>query len=896
MEPFMSIKIFKYTFLAVFLLISQLFAQEKSQDTVIVGAGGYWREHVHRTQPMISEKSAEQAELKTDGNSRKVKFYGRNQRFILEASSPPDKDWMNPAFDDSQWTRTVGPVAGRHEMGLICRRAKFHAADPSKVKKVALEASFYGGIIVYLNGKEVLRAFLPKGDVPADMHADGYPKDAFIVSDGPRKGKLLHSYNDRMRKEQFALRTRKIGPVEIPVSHLRKGTNVLAVEIHRAFYPAECAKLGAGQFPPVGLGQLFLRTYADKEAATFSVIPPPGFHVWNTDVADDVTELDYTPPCEPLRPVRILALRNGIYSGQVVAGSTKEIKGLKVTLKNFACNGKRIPSEAVSIRYGIPGSTMRFHQGHVYGGPTGVSMGVYFKRFKGLVDAVPELIKPSAPGQRLNTKQRESWGIPGKPVPLAVLPIWITVRVSSKTEPGLYKGTLIITAEGEKEVAVPVELTVHDWVLPEIKDYVSCFSVYQSPDTLAAYYKVPLWSDKHWNLIKQSVKLIGEASNHTIIIPLLSKEQTGNEESYMYWIKQEDGSFKYDTSIMDGYIDVFLKYHHKKRINTVCLIVWGNAGVAKGNPYQKEKYDENGLPKETRGTFTVTLLDPATGKKSDMPLPKLASDEYAAFWKSALVKAKERLEKKGLADKLLIGMPSDPGVRPKLVTIFRNILPESGWFVGNHPGCRGYKYGKKWEEIMPALHVERVYTGGLPDPVKKRQFGWQVKQVCLAFNRYGFGPLCLYPKPRVWAFRMLMEADIASNHRGAGRIGADYWYMGLKTGSGGAGTFYARYPGSGVGQTGMAANYAALLAPGPDGPVTSMMFENARESIQNAEAVIALQKAVLNKKLTDDQIKEVWKVLDERIYAMRIYTLGLGKAGWQERDRKLYELISKLKP
>jgi len=164
--------------------------------------------------------------------------------------------------------------------------------------------------------------------------------------------------------------------------------------------------------------------------------------------------------------------------------------------------------------------------------------------------------------------------------------------------------------------------------------------------------------------------------------------------------------------------------------------------------------------------------------------------------------------------------------------------------------------------------------------------------MCLAFNRYGFGPLCLYPHPSVWAFRMLMEADLASGHRGAGRIGADYWHMGLRSGSGGAGTFYARYPHSAIGQTGMASNCAALLAPGPDGPVTTVRFENVREGIQNAEAVLFIQKALLGKTITGPLAAKCWRVLDGRVHAMRTYTLGVGRAGWQERDRALYELLA----
>jgi len=216
--------------------------------------------------------------------------------------------------------------------------------------------------------------------------------------------------------------------------------------------------------------------------------------------------------------------------------------------------------------------------------------------------------------------------------------------------------------------------------------------------------------------------------------------------------------------------------------------------------------------------------------------------------------------------------------------------------VGNHPGRTSYFYDAKDRgKTVPVTHCERVYTGPLADPAAKRVFGWQRPQMALAFNRYGFGPVCLYPTPSVWAFRILMEADLASGHRGAGRIGADYWPMeaGSRR-SGGGGTFYARWRDSATGQTGLGANCRALLAAGPDGPISSARFENVREGIQNAEAVIFIQKALLDKKVTGDLAAAAWQVLDERVNAMRVHGLGLGRARWQQRDRALYRLAGQV--
>jgi len=841
---------------------------------------------------MVSKASAAGAGMKLDEASRTLKSRGKRRSLLAGGSRPPPADWMKPGFDDADWNRVQGPyTTGRQEVGLLCRRAKFRVNDPAAVARLTLELGYRGGVVVYLNGREVLRESLPAGELAEGTPGADYPLGAFLVAEGERQSKLLHSWYDRKLTKQFALRERAVGPVELPLDALRKGVNVLAIASHSSRYPAECMKLGVGEFAAVGLTKLFLRAGAKPGAIVPAVTRPAGVQVWNAEITEEVHELSYGDPCEALGPIRIAAVGNGRFSGQVVLSSTDEIAGLSCKVGSLTAGGASIPASSVQVRFGQPTKPMRYIVGSVYGGPTGVAPGVRFRRFDALADAPPRTVLPHAPAERLRTDVRREWGLPDKPVAAAIVPIWVTVSVPAGAKAGTYKGTLAISAAGLATRAVPIELEVFGWSLPDVADYVSQFSVYQSPDTLAAYYKTPLWSERHWELIDRSVRLIGEASNHTIIIPLLSKEQVGNEQSYIRWIKRPDGSFDYDTSVMDKYLDVYLKHHDPRRIQAVCMIVWGNAGVARGNPYQKDKYDERGLPKRTRGKFTVTLLDRATGAAEDMVVPAVGTDEYEAFWRPVLGKAREALRRRKLAEKMLLGMPADPHPVVAAVKAFHNILPDVGWYTGNHPGATKMRYHlTDRTKTVPVIHAERVYTGPLPDPARKRQFGWRRKQMALAFNRYGFGPLCLYPNPSVWAFRMLMEADLASGHRGAGRIGADYWQMpGVKSRSGGAGTFYARYPDSAIGQTGMAANCADLLGAAPDGPVTTARFENVREGIQNAEAVISIQKALLAERVTGELARRCWKALDERVNAMRTYTMGIGRAGWQQRDRRLYQ-------
>ena len=89
-----------------------------------------------------------------------------------------------------------------------------------------------------------------------------------------------------------------------------------------------------------------------------------------------------------------------------------------------------------------------------------------------------------------------------------------------------------------------------------------------------------------------------------------------------------------------------------------------------------------------------------------------------------------------------------------------------------------------------------------------------------------------------------------------------------------------------------------------------------REGIQECEARIFIEKAILEKKITDELAKRAQAVLDERIGAMRMgltllasgadseshwwgavglmgYNWYIG-SGWQERSRKLYDVAAEV--
>ena len=110
---------------------------------------------------------------------------------------------------------------------MLLLRGKFEVMDPAQVKACRLSLDYWGGVVVYVNGKEAVRGHVAGSKPDSLALADDYPLEAFTTP----KGKLL-ALDDGKNKDRLALRDRNLREVGIPAALLRKGVNVLAIEVH----------------------------------------------------------------------------------------------------------------------------------------------------------------------------------------------------------------------------------------------------------------------------------------------------------------------------------------------------------------------------------------------------------------------------------------------------------------------------------------------------------------------------------------------------------------------------------------------------------------------------------------------------------------------------------------
>lgn len=131
---------------------------------------------------------------------------------------------------------------------------------------------------------------------------------------------------------------------------------------------------------------------------------------------------------------------------------------------------------------------------------------------------------------------------------------------------------------------------------------------------------------------------------------------------------------------------------------------------------------------------------------------------------------------------------------------------------------------------------------------------------------------------------------MTAGRRGAGRIGGDFWEVltrDQKPSSGnydGGGRLAHRFPEKG--KWGQLVVRQAVVSPGPDGAVPSVIYEALREGAQDCEARAFIERAILGGKLPTDLADRAQRVLDERTR----YTIGYGPyfMGYADRQEALY--------
>ncbi|MBX3239424.1 MAG: DUF4091 domain-containing protein [Chitinophagaceae bacterium] len=213
-------------------------------------------------------------------------------------------------------------------------------------------------------------------------------------------------------------------------------------------------------------------------------------------------------------------------------------------------------------------------------------------------------------------------------------PVWLSIRVPADAKGGNYKATVAVNA-GEK-YELQVALTVIDRTLPAPKDWTFRLDYWQHPAAIARVHDLPLWSDAHFEKMREYYTMLANAGQKIITAGIVDEpwgHQTYDDyPSLIRWTKKRDGNWSFDYSLFDKYIAFVMSCGISERINCYSMVPWKIAF----------KYYDEALAKDT--VFTGAIGTP----------------EYNAFWHTMLVDFTGHLKKKGWFGITTIAMDERP--------------------------------------------------------------------------------------------------------------------------------------------------------------------------------------------------------------------------------------------
>ena len=584
---------------------------------------------------------------------------------------------------------------------------------------------------------------------------------------------------------------------------------------------------------------------------------PQGFQIFNSDIMESMGTFAFGDAAEPLRPIRIVGARSGVFSGRVVVGSTEPIRGLSAkagALRNAA--GAVIPESAVTVRYG---SRWGFEVG--FSGGEGLIVPPYPQSLH-LLGALDENPPAEVPVEGTKTQI----------APGASMPVYVTVQVAANTPAGTYKGPLTISAEGLPPVKAEVELQVVDCLLPGSQNQRTWVELIQVPEVLSMEYETELWSDKHFELIAQSLRLIRDSGTRIVYIPAIAHTNLGSKESMIRWIPKADGSYEWDFSIMERYLDLVKKELGDPKV--VVLQLWEIYMIDKGAAGRRFEPGFEERHAETGGRPLVTKVDRATGKTENVPVAGPTQAGAAAVWKPLIAEVSKRLKARGLDGRLMLGMFTDITPPREHMVFYQQIAPDLPWVQQGHG-----RWTKKVHDIAEVGYQATVWGGfrfadGLKqtnqkgDPIVASLYGWKNPRLDVIFERNN--GLDNYSTSR---WRYFPESAITGELRGFGRVGADYWRVIKDRRDKRTGFAHERYSAGDWSTSWINLNLAtSTLAPGPKGPLMTTRLLAMIEGVQESEARIIIEQALsddaLKRRLGPELAKRCQTALDRRLVDM----------------------------
>ena len=159
-------------------------------------------------------------------------------------------------------------------------------------------------------------------------------------------------------------------------------------------------------------------------------------------------------------------------------------------------------------------------------------------------------------------------------------PVWVTVSIPSDAKPGVYESEIVVSGKGFRKVTMPFTVEVIDQTLPEYSEWKFHLDLWQHPSAVARMENLEMWSDEHFEALKKQMLPLAQAGQK-VITATLNRDPWGYQtfddyEEMILWTRHKDGSWSYDYTVFDRWVELMMSIGINKQINCYSMLPWNN--------------------------------------------------------------------------------------------------------------------------------------------------------------------------------------------------------------------------------------------------------------------------------------------------------------------------------